>query len=121
MGANALKNVIRNDSLTVTATITDTNKNPVNIDGYVGYCTVKAALNNTSNVNDDPGLAQVKIDSISDPLGTGVVSFTFLPTNTNIIPGNYFYDISVIAPNGSIYSSIADTFQVIADTTRATS
>lgn len=107
--------------MTVTATITDSNKQPVPLQGYVGYLTVKSALNTTSNVDDDPGLAQIKIASIQDPTGSGIVSFTFTPPQSNILPGNWWYDVSVIAPNGSIYSSQADNFQVIADTTRATS
>jgi len=103
MGRNALNNVIRNDSLTVTATITDTNGTPVNLNGYVAYLTVKTALNETSNIDDDPGLMQIEINPVSDPEGIGIVSFQCAPINTDIIPGNYVYDVQVIAPNLLLY------------------
>ena len=122
MGKNAINNVIRNDSITLTATITDSNNNPVNINGYKGYLTVKTALNTASDINDDnTALIQVTVNPISDPNGTGIVSFGLIPSVTNILPGTYVYDIEVIAPTGAIYSSIEDTFTVIADVTRATS
>lgn len=123
MGANAIKDVIRNDSLTIVATVTDPNNGgaPIKLDGYTAYLTVKATLDKTSNVNDDPGLMQIEIIPVNDPTGTGIVSFTCAPSNTNILPGKYFYDVEVISPGGNIYSSIADNFNVIADSTRATS
>lgn len=121
MGRNAINNVIRNDSLTVTATITDSSNNPININGWKGYLTVKTSLNTTSDVDDDPGLIQITVPSISDPNGTGVVSFAFTPSATNVLPGNYVYDVEVISPSGNIYSSLEDQFNIVADVTRATS
>jgi len=121
MGKNALNNVIRNDSLSVTATITDTNGNAVGLNGYKAYLTVKTALNTTSDVNDDPGLMQIEINPVVDPNATGIVTFQCTPVNTNILPGNYVYDVEIISPGANIYSSVEDQFNVIADVTRATS
>ena len=121
MGKNAITGVIRNDSLTVTATITDSTGLAVNINGYTAYLTVKTALNTGSDTNDDPGLIQVKIASVSDPTGAGIVTFSLTPTNTNVLPGNYVYDVQVISPGGAIYSSVEDNFIIIADVTRSIS
>jgi hypothetical protein len=119
MGKNALS-IIRNDSVTATATITDTNNLPVNINLYKGYLTVKGALNTTSNTNDDNTALLQTSQTISDPSGTGVVSFGLIPSQTNILPGTYVYDVEVVAPTGAVYSSGWDTFTVTGDVTRAT-
>lgn len=118
MGKNALT-IIRNDSVTATATITDSNNAAVNINGYKGYLTVKAALNTTSDVNDDNTAALQTSQTISDPTGAGIVSFGLIPSQTNILPGTYVYDVEVIAPTGAVYSSGWDSFTVNADVTRA--
>lgn len=120
---SALQGIIRNDTLTLKATVTDpTTKLPVSLDGWKGYCTIKQQLNITSNVNDDASaLAQVIIASISDPTGTGIVLFNFIPSVSNILPGNWEYDVQVISTIGQIYSSAADSIEIIADVTRANS
>lgn len=118
---NPIKDVIRNDSLTITATITDPdNANaPVNLDGYTAYLTVKSALSDLT-ANDDPGLMQIIVTPVNDPSGTGIVTFNCAPTDTNIVPGSHVYDVQVVSPSGSIYSSPEDVFKVNADVTRAT-
>lgn len=121
--SNALTSIIRNDSLTLKATVTDpVTKQPVNINGWKGYCTIKQEANFTDNTNDDgSALAQVSIASISDPQGTGVVLFNFTPSESNILPGTWAYDVEIITSTGQIYSSIQDTIEIIPDITRATS
>lgn len=121
MGANAINNVIRNDSITITATVTDSNNNAISLNGYKGYLTVKTALNTTSDVNDDATAIIQTSQTISDPSGTGVVSFGLTPNLTNVLPGSYVYDVEVISQTGAIYSSLEDSFVVVADVTRANS
>jgi hypothetical protein len=125
MGKNAIQNVIRNDSLQIVATVTNPNNNnlPVPLQGWKGFCTVKAALDENDNTNDDPSATiQIIISSISDPLGTGIVTFVFTPAQTNVLPVNYVYDVEIVSPDRStVYSSVEDNFDVIADVTRAVS
>lgn len=67
---------------------------------------------------DDSGAAiSVTVSSFSDPT-TGICTIPLSHTDTNVTPGDYFYDIQVKKADGSIVSIPARKFTIEADVTR---
>jgi hypothetical protein len=55
--------------------------------------------------------------TIDPALGQGLIMLNNADTQA-LVPGVYYYDAQVVDTNGSVSSTVADTFQVVADITR---
>lgn len=111
----SIKNVIRGDTRTVNVTFLDSDgTTPINLAGGTVYFTV--------NSDDDPSsdstaVIQKTATSFTDA-ANGQHTFTLTHSDTDITPGNYYYDTQFVDSVGGYLSSYRGKFIVQADTTR---
>ena len=105
----------RGDDFIATITLKVDNT-PVDITGYTFFFTVKKRNDNV--VNDSTALIQKIITSHTDPTN-GITTLDLSNTDTDITPGEYFYDVQYKDTDNRI-TTITESplFIVNADTTR---
>ena len=101
-------NVVRNTSKSYTLTIEDSGS-PVDISDYTIYFTVKK----NSNQADAQALISKTVTIHTEPLqGKTIISLT--PTDTDIAPGTYLYNINYLTGVGVIQqATVPKQFTVI--------
>lgn len=108
--------IIRGDTSSINFSLAD-NGEPVDLTDATVYFTAKPAL--TDDATDSTAVIAVEVTSHTDPTnGKTVIPLT--ATNTNVTPGEYFYDIQVKAADGTITSIPTRKMRVDADVTRRT-
>lgn len=110
-----IKNVIRGDTIQVSCIFLEAdNSTPIDITGGTVYFTV--------NSDDDPdsdstAAIQKTATSFTDALNGNHI-FTLTHSDTNITPGDYWYDAQFVDTLGNYLSSYRGKFIVQSDTTR---
>jgi hypothetical protein len=102
--------IIRNDDVVLTATFTDADGNAIDLTGSKVYFTVKE---NESDADAD-ALITKEVTSHSDPTA-GETQISLNPTDTNVDPGTYFYDLQVKNSLGTIQSTSSDKITIRQD------
>ncbi len=108
--------VIRGDTRTISATFTDSSGDALDLTGGTVFFTVNS---NNSPSDDSSASIEKDITSFSAPT-SGVATFTLSSTDTNITPGNYWYDCQFVSPSGVVTSLKKQKFVVTSDITRRT-
>lgn len=108
--------VIRRDDVDFELTFTDVDGDVVNLTGATVFFTVKKRI---TDIDDDAVIAK-EITVFDFPL-TGVAILTLDETDTDISPGQYYYDIQLKTSNAKITSSNYGKFYVAQDITIRTS
>lgn len=106
--------IIKRDTLSIKVTIVDECNNAVDITGYTLYFTVKSQANITSG--DNTATIKKIITSHTDP-EAGISHIPLTSSDTNQTAGDYFYDVQVKTPDGSISSCVQGQFEIIQDIT----
>lgn len=113
-----LNPIFRGDSREYLLTFTKDDGSAIDIGEWKVYFTVK------KNYRDDDTEAIIKKD-ISDHYdpGNGKTKITLSPEDTEVVPGNYYYDIQVrrVADPLNIITVLSGRVEVKSDVTRRTS
>lgn len=113
--ANDIITINRGDTYSRTVNIIDSAGDPINASGWTIYFTVrKIPASNSSTSDTDAVINKTVAGDVS-----GIQTLTVTSTETNISPGNYFYDIQIKKSDNTISSSSASSFVVNGDITRA--
>ena len=105
----------RGDNIDIPVEFYDDNDELINLTGYTVWLTVRKTVPVTSVTDDSDAVIPKKLTEFSI-LGTAV--FNLLPADTNKEPGNYLYEVQIMTPDGSIYSSETYNFIINPDLTR---
>lgn len=87
----------------------------VDLTGSSVYFTAKPAL--TADNDDNTAVIQVEVISHTDPTN-GITVIPLTPSDTDVTPGTYYYDIQIKSATGVITSIKHRQLEVIADVTR---
>lgn len=110
-----IANVIRGDTRTVNLTFLESDgSTPINLSGGTVYFTV----NSSSDPSNDSSVAFQKIADNFTDAAEGQHTFTLTHADTNIEPGNYWYDAQFKDAVGNYTSSYRGKFIVQSDITR---
>ncbi|HAG52305.1 MAG TPA: hypothetical protein DCL21_00790 [Alphaproteobacteria bacterium] len=106
----------RGDSFSRPITLKDSGGVGIDITGYKFYFTVKKCNDNVKD--DSSAVIQKDITVFSDPTN-GKFMLDLTPTETDIAPAEYYYDIQYKTASGDIRTITEQPlFIVLADTTR---
>lgn len=98
-----LPELARGDTWTLKYTITDSNKQPVDISGLTYWMTIKPDPDSA-----DPGVAQISTVAGSPDAAQGIITIIFPSNVTDVIdPANYYYDLQQV--NSSVSPPKVDT------------
>jgi len=90
-------------------TVTITNNGSVqNITGWTVFFTVKKSTNQT----DAEALISKTITTHTNPT-LGITTITLSPSDTDVLAGNYLYDITLLDTTGNRYAAYADSFIIL--------
>ena len=109
-----IKDVIRGDTYRVNCTFRDTDGTAINLAGGTAYFTV----NSSSDPSSDSSVAIQKTATSFTSASTGQHTFTLTHSDTNITPGEYWYDAQFVDSDGGYVSSYRGKFTVQSDITR---
>jgi len=104
----------RQDSFGDILSTRDDNGDLIDASGWTIYFTVRREVVDTSIYTDSDAVISVEIAGQS----SGLHTLSLTPTQTNIEPGNYFYDVQVKKSDTDIESSGKKLFIVNGDITR---
>lgn len=105
--------IIRGDTVSIDFTIEG-----VDLTDATVFFTAKPAL--TNDADDSSAVIAVEVTDHIDPTG-GVTAIPLSADDTDVTPGEYYYDIQVKKADGTIVSIPARKLEVFADVTRRTS
>lgn len=106
--------IIRGDSANLTFTVAG-----VDLTGATVFFTAKALLTDTDPADANAVITK-EVTSFTNPTaGEAIIPLT--PTDTDVTPGIYYYDIQVKKGADTIISIPARKLQIFADVTRRTS
>ena len=105
----------RGDTYTRTLNLKDADGVAIDATGWTIYFTVRNTPASTSTTTDIDSLITVTIDGEA----TGIHTLTLTSTQTDINPGNFFYDTQIKKADGTINSSDSSDFIINGDITRA--
>lgn len=108
--------IIRRDDVAYDITFVDVDGDPINLTGATVFFTVKRKLTDV----DADAVIEKEITVFTTPL-LGVATLNLTNSETNIAPGDYFFDIQLKTVDGKIASSVAGKFFVLQDVTIRTS
>lgn len=106
--------LIRGDSSSIDFTLTD-NNSPVDLTGATVFFTAKPAL--TNDVSDNTAVITVEVTSHTNPTA-GETTIPLSDTDTDVTPGEYYYDIQVKRDGNVITSIHYRKLEIVADVTR---
>lgn len=106
--------IIKRDSISFKLTVKDECGEVIDITGYTIYFTVKSLANISSG--DNTATIQKIVTSHTDPTH-GITHIALTSSDTNVTAGDYFYDIQVKTPDGSISSCVQGKLEVLQDIT----
>lgn len=104
--------LIRGDSASILFTLEGQD-----LTGTTIFFTAKPAL--TNDTGDETAVITIETTSHSNPTA-GETVIVLTPADTNVAPGEYFYDIQVKRDSNTITSIRARKLEVVADVTRRT-
>lgn len=107
--------VVKGDSVELKVTLTDSNGNPIDLDGYTVYFTAKENYSDS----DDDAVIQKDVTSHTTP-ASGITTITLDSSNTNIDARYYYYDIQAKDAAGNIQTPITGKFIVNPQSTERT-
>jgi len=105
----------RGDTYSRTINLKDSAGDLIDATGYTIYFTVRKNVVSTSSSSDTDAIIYETIAGDA----SGIHTLTVTSTETNVDPGNYFYDIQIKKSDDTISSSSASSFVVNGDITRA--
>jgi hypothetical protein len=108
--------IFRGDDLDITVQINDADGNGIDLTGSTLFFTVKSDLTDS----DDNAAISKDITSHTDAVN-GTTEINLSPTDTNISPGGYHYDLQLVDSSGTVITYGKGGFIVQADVTRRTS
>ena len=109
--------IIRGDTTNITLTLTDQDGDAIDLTGATVFFTAKPDFDN--DILDAAAVITKEVTSHSDPTN-GITVIPLTPSDTDITPGIYQYDVQVKDAGGSIFSLPARQLKVIEDVTRRT-
>ena len=104
--------IIKRDDSDFELTFTDVDGEIIDLTDGVVFFTVKKNVTDA----DDDAILQKEIDYFEHP-ATGVCTFSLTPTDTDILPGDYYFDIQLKNKSNRISSSAVGKFIVKQDIT----
>jgi len=107
--------IIRGDSQEITVTFEDVDSLPLDLTDKTVFFTVKN-INGIDSDDDTDAKITKEITVHSDPTA-GITIISLTPAETDIEPGEYFYDLQIVY-NGSVISTIKDIVTIIQDVTK---
>lgn len=107
--------VIRGDDVIVFATFMDKDKNVIDITDSTVFLTVKKRLTD----EDEDALIKTDTSQHTEP-ALGMTEIHLSDENTDIAPGEYFYDLQIKTADDKINSVRYGRFVVVTDITRRT-
>lgn len=113
--ANNKITVNRGDTYARTINIKDADGVAIDATGWTIYFTVRKEVVDKSVSSDLDSLIYKQISGDA----SGSQSLVLTSSDTNINPGNYFYDIQIKKTDDTIASSVSETFVIAGDITRA--
>ena len=114
--ANNTITINRGDTYVRTINLKDSAGDLIDATGYTIYFTVRKYVADKSSSSDTDALIS---ETVAGDV-SGIQTLTVSSTDTNIIPGNYFYDIQIKKSDDTISSSSSAIFIINGDITRAT-
>ncbi len=109
--------LIRGDSRDIIVHFKDSNGDDLPLSDGTVFFTVNAAENPS---DDTDAVISKNVTDHTDAAG-GVSTISLSASDTNITPGDYYYDVQFKDSSGSVTSSAAGELTVVADITRRTS
>jgi hypothetical protein len=106
--------IMQGDDYTKQISVTEDNL-PKDITGWELWVTVKKDMSDA----DSDAVIQKHVTSHDDPSG-GITSFTFTPSDTSALSGNYYYDIQLKTDSGETATPLYGTMYFREDITEAT-
>ena len=110
--ANDTITINRGDTYVRTINLLDSAGDPIDATGWTIYFTVRKNVADTSATSDTDKTVAGDV--------SGIHTLTVSSTETNITPGNYFYDIQIKKADDTISSSSSASFVINGDITRST-
>ncbi len=109
--------LIRGDSRNIQVTVKDSSGNAIDITGGTVFFTVNAL----EEPDDDTGAVITKdVTSHTDAL-SGVSTIELTSDDTDVEPGEYWYDVQFVSTSGSVSSREKGKLLVVSDITRRNS
>lgn len=105
--------IIRGDDASIDFTF-----DGVDLTGATVFFTAKSTISNSAD--DSDAVIEKEVTSHTDPTG-GVTVIPLTSTDTNVTPGEYYYDIQIKAADGTITSIPVRKMEIFGDVTRRTS
>jgi predicted aspartyl protease len=105
--------LIRGDSRTIKVTFKDSAGDLYDLTGATAYLTISKSANPSSDENAVIQKTQTNLT------GEGVVTFKLTPNDTEISPGNYWFDAQLVDAEENKLSRKRDKITVIPDITRS--
>jgi hypothetical protein len=112
---SAIKNIIRGDNHNIVVTfLEDDGSTAINLTGGTVFFTVSA---NDVPTDDTDALITKSVTSHTTPL-SGITTIALLPADTDVTPGEYWYDVQFVDQDDNVVSKKRDKFTIIGDITR---
>ena len=109
--------IVRGDTDTVTVTFTDDcTGDAIDITGYTVWLTVRESIPATTVEDDTDALISKEYTSGGV---SGIATFNFSSTDTNIDVGTYFYDIQYKDADDNVETLGVSNFKITGDITRS--
>lgn len=105
--------IIRGDDASIGFTFSG-----IDLTGATVFFTAKPTISNSAD--DSDAVISVEVSSHDDP-ENGVTTIPLTASDTNITPGEYFYDIQIKLADGTITSIPVRKMEIFGDITRRTS
>lgn len=105
--------IIRGDSVSINFTVAG-----VDLTGATVFFTAKSAIEADDAADATAVISTETVSHIDPTAGATVIELS--PTDTNVTPGLYYYDIQVKKASGTIVSVPARKMRIWADVTRRT-
>ena len=115
MASNTIT-INRQDTYAKTLNTKDSNGDLIDASGWTIYFTVRKIVADTSVSTDSDAVITQTIPGEA----SGIHTLTLTPTQTNIDPANYLYDIQIKKSDTDISSSTKASFVIDGDVTRTT-
>ena len=97
---SGISNFYRGDSRTYTVTLATASGDPISIHGGTLYLTFKS---DPSLSDGDAEIQVSKVGVEADPLNpTGEIDIELTPSDTDIEPGDYYYDFQFVFVSGEV-------------------
>ncbi len=120
----AINNFYRGDTRYYTITMTNqATGEPISVDG--GKLTITFKVNK-ADLDEDAALQVVTLGVEPDPIiPLGIINAVLTDTDTDIEPGNYYYDFQFVSASGSVTTLLPqeiheDRIKILEDITRTT-